>query len=203
MSSHSAAPLAAVSLYDARPFFEKALQFGIAHGIIDQSKLDAIRNDAPKGMVQIARYFGSEFLRPELEKARDRIVNLVSLYLESSYEGDLQAAGRAITRFCRAQGGSDMLKRLIAMPQNSLWRTNAAACRRAFRCWTLRSLPSTRLSWPKRKVAQVIDAAIWLADALGLDASVWTRRQGRRSRDPHRAVAAGHQTHRNAGLGGV
>ena len=47
--------------------------------------------DAPKGMVQIARYFGTEFLRPELEKARDRIVNLVSLYLEST-SGDGVAA---------------------------------------------------------------------------------------------------------------
>ena len=67
-----------VALFDARPFFEKALVYGLQHGIIDQSRLDAIQTDAPKGMVQIARYFGSEFLRPELEKARDRIINLVS-----------------------------------------------------------------------------------------------------------------------------
>jgi hypothetical protein len=43
-----------VSVYDARPFFEKALQYGLAHGIINAAKLDAIRQDAPKGMVQIA-----------------------------------------------------------------------------------------------------------------------------------------------------
>ena len=82
----------AVSLFDARPFFEKALAYGVQHGIIDQTKLDAICQDAPKGMVQIARYFGTEFLRPELEKARDRIINLVSLHLESSSGGDLRVA---------------------------------------------------------------------------------------------------------------
>jgi len=84
----SLAPASSVSLYDTRPFFEKALVFGVQNGIIDQQKLDAIGNDAPKGMVQIARYFGTEFLRPELEKARDRIINLVSLYLESSSGGE-------------------------------------------------------------------------------------------------------------------
>ena len=71
-----------VALFDDRPFFEKALAYGVQHGILDNAKLDAIQTDAPKGMVQIARYFGSEFLRPELEKAKDRIVNLVSLNLE-------------------------------------------------------------------------------------------------------------------------
>ena len=68
-----------VSVYEQRPFFEKALRYGIQHGMLDNAKLDAIATDAPKGMVQIARYFGSEFLRPELEKAKDRIVNLGSL----------------------------------------------------------------------------------------------------------------------------
>ncbi|HPH14018.1 MAG TPA: hypothetical protein PLC34_09500, partial [Burkholderiaceae bacterium] len=63
------APAAAqtVALFDARPFFEKALAYGLQHGIIDQARLDAIQTEAPKGMVQIARYFGSEFLRSELE----------------------------------------------------------------------------------------------------------------------------------------
>ena len=78
---------AGVSLYDARPFFEKALQHGLQQGLIDAAKLDAIALDAPKGMVQIARYFGNEFLRPDLEKARERIVNLVSLHLEHSTGG--------------------------------------------------------------------------------------------------------------------
>ncbi len=173
-------PLAAVSLYDARPFFEKALQFGVQHGIIDQQKLDAICNDAPKGMVQIARYLGNENLRPELEKAKDRIVNLVSLYLESTTGGDLRLAAESLrdhSFLSRSKGGSDLLKGLIAMPQNSHFGMNE---RGGFTDehipllakWTLRSLADYQAELAKRsQVAQVIDAAIWLADALGMEAT--------------------------------
>ncbi|MEY4346282.1 MAG: hypothetical protein RL032_2114, partial [Pseudomonadota bacterium] len=48
-----------ISLFDARPFFEKALAYGVQHGLINQAKLDAMCLEAPKGMVQIARYFGT------------------------------------------------------------------------------------------------------------------------------------------------
>ncbi|MEO8121157.1 MAG: hypothetical protein ABI606_17770, partial [Rhodoferax sp.] len=116
-----------VSVYDARPFFEKALLFGVQNGIIDPQKLDAICEDAPKGMVQIARYFGNEFLRPELEKAKDRMVNLVGLCLESTSKGDLALAAEALrdhSFLSRSKGGSDMLKSLVAMPQNSHFGMN-------------------------------------------------------------------------------
>lgn len=181
MPTHNASnPLAAVSLYDARPFFEKALVFGVQHGILDQPKLDAICTDAPKGMVQIARYLGNEFLRPELEKAKDRMVNLVSLYLEQSSGGDLRLAAESLrdhSFLSRSKGGSDMLKSLIAMPQNSHFGMNE---RSGFTDehipllakWTLRSLPDYQVELAKREqVALVIDAAIWLADALGMEAS--------------------------------
>ena len=61
MPTHESPQRSGVSLYDARPFFEKALVFGVQNGIIDQPRLEAICADAPKGMVQIARYFGNEF----------------------------------------------------------------------------------------------------------------------------------------------
>ena len=127
MSIQVPALMSSVSLYDARPFFEKALQYGVQNGIINSPKLDAICADAPKGMVQIARYFGNEFLRPELEKAKDRMVNLVSLYLEASSDGDLQQAAESLrdhSFLSRSKGGSDMLKALIAMPQNSHFGMN-------------------------------------------------------------------------------
>ena len=79
----------ALQLHDARPFFDKVLAHGVRRGIIDAERLAAINADAPKGIVQIARYFGSEFLRPELEKARDRMVNMISLYLLETTGGDL------------------------------------------------------------------------------------------------------------------
>ena len=184
MSSELSAPinpmpsLSSVSLYDARPFFEKALQYGVQTGIIDSQKLDAICTDAPKGMVQIARYFGNEFLRPELEKAKDRMVNLVSLYLESTTGGDLRQAAESLqghSFLSRSKGGSDMLKALIAMPQNSHFGMSE---RGGFTDehipvlakWSLRSLPDYQAELTKRQqVVRVMDAAIWLADALGMD----------------------------------
>nr|MDP2190590.1 hypothetical protein [Rhodoferax sp.] len=181
MPTRNASPSpSTVSLYDTRAFFEKALLFGVQNGIIDQQKLDAIYSDAPKGMVQIARYFGTEFLRPELEKAKDRMVNLVSLYLESSSGGDLRQAAEALrdhSFLSRSKGGSDMLKTLIAMPQNSHFGMNEHSGFTddhipQLAKWSLRSLPDYQAEFAKRsQVAQVIDAAIWLADALGMDAA--------------------------------
>jgi hypothetical protein len=169
----------AVSLYDARPFFEKALQHGVLHGILGPEKIEAMRVEGPKGLVQIARYFGNEFLRPELEKARDRMVNLISLYLESSCDGDVQQAAESLRDFSllsRSKGGSDMLKALIAMPQNSHFGMNE---RGGFRDehipllakWSLRSLADYQAELARRsQVAQVVDAALWLAGELGMDA---------------------------------
>lgn len=173
-----AAPAQAVSLFDARPFFEKALAYGVEHGLIDQAKLDAICADAPKGMVQIARYFGTEFLRPELELARDRIVNLVSLSLEHGSGGDLQRAAEALrdhSFLSRSKAGSDMLKALIAMPQSTHFGMNEGTGFRdehipLLAKWSLRSLPDYQAELASRsRVAAVVDAARWLAQQLGVD----------------------------------
>jgi hypothetical protein len=180
MTARATAPSASgISLFDARPFFEKALQYGVQRGIIDQAKLEAICQDAPKGMVQIARYFGTEFLRPELEKARDRMVNLVSLYLEDTSGGDLTLAAQSLrdhSFLSRSKGGSDMLKKLIAMPQNSHFGMHERAGFSDDQIpllakWSLRSYADYRAELAQRsQVAQVVDAALWLANALGMDA---------------------------------
>ena len=169
-----------VALFDARPFFEKALLYGLQHGLIDQSKLDAIATDAPKGMVQIARYFGSEFLRPELERAKDRIVNLVSLNLEHSSGGDLRKAAESLrdhSFMSRSKAASDMLKALFAMPDSSHFGMvekdafGQADAVTKLKEWSLKSLADYQAELSKRsKVAQVIEAALWLADYLGMDA---------------------------------
>ena len=173
-------PAASVSIYDARPFFEIALHYGVQHGIIDHQKLALICAEAPKGMVQIARYFGSEFLRPEIEKARERMVNLVSLYLETSCHGDLRQAAETLrdhSFLSRSKGGSDMLKTLIAMPQNSHFGMNEYGAFTDQQIpllakWTLRSLADYQAEFAQRsQVAEVMDAAIWLAAQLGLDAA--------------------------------
>ncbi len=173
-----ASALNSLAAFDDRSFFEKALAHGIAHGLIDTAKLDAIALEAPKGMVQIARYFGSEFLRPELEKARERLVNLVSLALETHSDGDLHQAAVALREhslLSRSKAGADMLKALIAMPQSSHFGMQE---RGGFTDehipqlakWSLRSAADFRAELAKRQqVADVVDAALWLADALGTD----------------------------------
>ena len=167
-----------ISLYDSRPFFEKALAYGVQHGIIPPEKLEAICTEAPKGMVQIARYFGSEYLRPEIEQAKLRIVNLVSLYLEHSTGGNVQLAAESLrdnSFLSHSKAGSSLLKDLITMPQNSHFGMNE---RTEFTDehipvlakWTLRTLPEFQAELAKRsQVAAVINAAIWLAEQLGFD----------------------------------
>ncbi len=170
---------AVVALFDDRPFFEKAVAYGVQHGMLDQAKLDAIQTDAPKGMVQIARYFGSEFLRPELEKAKDRIVNLVSLTLEIQSGGDLRKAAEQLREhsfMSRSKAASDMLKALIVMPQNTHFGMNEHGGFSdkhipQLAKWSLCSLAEYQAELAKRQqVAHVIDAAIWMADQLGLNA---------------------------------
>ena len=171
--------MSTVSLFDSRSFFEKALIHGVQHGIIPPEKIEAMNADAPKGIVQIARYFGSEYLRPELEKAKDRMLNLISLYLEHSTDGDVHKAAELLrdhSFLSRSKGGSDMLKSLIAMPQNSHFGmhegggfTNDHIPQLAK--WALRPLSDYRLELAQRsQVALVMEAAIHLADTLGLDA---------------------------------
>jgi hypothetical protein len=168
-----------VALFDDRPFFEKAIAYGVQHGILDQAKLDAIQTDAPKGMVQIARYFGSEFLRPELEKAKDRIVNMVSLTLEIQSGGDLRKAAEQLREhsfMSRSKAASDMLKALIVMPQNTHFGMNEHGGFSdkhipQLAKWSLCNLADYQAELSKRQqVAHVIDAAIWMADQLGLHA---------------------------------
>jgi hypothetical protein len=176
MSESIATPAAqALQLHDGRPFFEKALVFGIRHGLIDDAKLAAIHADAPKGMVQIARYFGTEFLRPDLEKARERMVNLISLYLLETTEANLEQAAISLrdhSLLSRSKGGSDMLKRLIAMPESSNFGMvgYADAQTPLLAVWSLRSHADYRLELARRtEVAHLMEAAQWFASQFDLD----------------------------------
>lgn len=177
MTKTAQAPVApsALALHDARPFFEKALAYGVQHGILDAAALDAIHAEAPKGMVQIARYFGSEFLRPELEKARERMVNLISLYLQDSCDNDLQAAAQSLRQhslLSRSKGGSDMLRRLIALPESSHFGMAGSdeAQTPLLALWSLRSHADYRAELARRShIAQTIEAALWLVALYDLD----------------------------------
>lgn len=169
------APSSALQLHDARPFFEKALAHAVQRGIIDAARLADIHADAPKGMVQIARYFGSEFLRPELEKARERMVNLISLYLLEITDGDLDQAAVSLrdhSFLSRSKGGSDMLKRLISMPESSNFGMAgyADAQTQMLAAWSLRSHAEYRAELARRThFSEAIAAAQWLAERHDLD----------------------------------
>ena len=181
MPTHLPVSPAAVSIYDARPFFEKALRFGIQNRIIDSRKIEAICTDAPKGMVQIARYFGNEFLRPDIEKAKDRLVNLVSLYLESTSAGDLRLAAEALrdhSFLSQSKGGSDMLRALLAMPESTSFYADVDTARderappKGLAEWSLKSFADYQAElFRRRPIQQELGAAVWLAGQLGTEQS--------------------------------
>lgn len=111
-----------VTIVDERPFFARALAFGLEQGLLTPAHLDKMEMDAPKGIVQIADHFGTAYLRTDLETAIQRIVNLISLYLEDSTAGDLRQAAISLrdnTFLSHSRGGSEMLKRLQAMPTDT------------------------------------------------------------------------------------
>lgn len=107
---------------DTRPFFEQALAYGRARGLIDDERLVGIRNEGAKGIVQLASFFSTSHLRPELEAARTRLVTLVSLALEMASGGDLAAATELLRRrtlLSLSKAGADALRSLLSLPQDA------------------------------------------------------------------------------------
>ncbi|MEN9373401.1 MAG: hypothetical protein RIR79_953 [Pseudomonadota bacterium] len=169
-----------IALFDKRPFFEKALIYGKENGILNATHLEKICRDAPKGMVQIARYFGTEFLRPELEKSRERMVNLVSLYLAQSCAGDLHQAAESLrdnSFLSRSKGGSDMLKALMVMPEDTHFALHGSTVFDddsipILDKWTQRSLSDYQMEFARRStIATIVNAAIWFAQQCGMNES--------------------------------
>ena len=106
---------------NTQPYFERALRFGLEHGIITEPRLQSIISEGATGTVQIANYFGTAHLRTDLENAKERMVNLISLYLEDFSEGDLRTAAISLrdkSLPAHSKGGSDMLRRLHALPED-------------------------------------------------------------------------------------
>lgn len=113
----------ALATVDRRPFFEQAIAYGVAHGILDGLHLNRLRDEGPKGVVQIANHFGTAYLQASLETAAARMVNLISLYLEEQSNANLMLAASSLrdnTLLSHSRGGSEMLKRLNALPQDTL-----------------------------------------------------------------------------------
>ncbi|MBC3885935.1 hypothetical protein [Undibacterium griseum] len=166
-----------IALTDHRPFFETALRYGVQRAIIPSSKITAIETEAPKGMVQIAAAFGSQYLRPEIELARRRIVNLASLYLLETSGGDLEMAAKLIrdnTFLTLSRGGSGLLKALFAMPEYPLLGQDVKGKVEDFLdVWSLKDTPSDYRNALAHRQANVleIEAGFWFGDMLGLSRS--------------------------------
>ena len=114
--------ISAVTTVDNRSFFEKAVQHGLETGLLTPENLAKFIADGPKGIVQIADHFGTAYLRTDLETATVRMTNLISLYLEDCSNGNLSTAAMSLrdnSLLSQSRGGSEMLKRLYAMPSET------------------------------------------------------------------------------------
>jgi hypothetical protein len=171
---HMATGLTGLATFDGRPFFDKALYHGVKQRIISPERLYAIQADFAKGIVQIANYFGTAYLRPELELALRRMVYLMSLYLEDVSGGDLPVAAASLrdkTLLSHSKGGSDMLKRLQAMTENTPMLDTEG--QRVYLDDKTAANPLTLAEYrAERAVRQVsqdtIDFSLWLAKKMGV-----------------------------------
>lgn len=170
----------AIALSDDRPYFEQALQYGTRRALLSSSRLQALEEEAAKGMVQIAATFGSKYLLSDVELARQRMVNLVSLYLSVQTAGDLDLAARQIrdqTFLTLSRGGSGLLKALFALPDYPVLAPNSAASKGKvedfLEVWSLKSdLKEYHQALQQRQeYADEIGLAIWFAEELGLTVS--------------------------------
>ena len=167
-----------LAAFDDRPFFDKALRYGVAERIIASDRLQCIEQDLAKGLVQIANYFGTAHLRPELDLALRRMVKLISLYLEEISAGDLCVAAASLrdkTLLSHSKGGSEMLKRLHALPESAVIGGECVSVesQRAYLDEVTRSatfsLESYRAELGLRlKNQMAIDFSLWLAKKMGV-----------------------------------
>lgn len=112
-----------LSTIDTRPYFEQVLQHGWQEGLIDAPRLEAMRREGAKGVVQLAAFFSTAHLRPALEAARTRLVTLVSFSLEAE-SGRMPQKAAALLRdrslLALSKAGADRLRQLMALPADSL-----------------------------------------------------------------------------------
>src|SRR5690606_13604546 len=81
---------------DSSPYFERVLRYAIEQGLIDDVRLEAMKREGAKGIVQLAQFFSTAHLRPALESARTRLVTLVSLALEADSGRRMDTASRLL-----------------------------------------------------------------------------------------------------------
>jgi hypothetical protein len=160
-----------VATVDKRPFFEKALCYGVQNGLIDPIKCQMIITDAAKGTVQVAQHFGTSHIYTDLDNARKRIVNLISLYLEDLYPDNLALAAESLrdnSFLSHSRGGNEMLKKLHAMPELPVFLGENAQALKEFQDERTLAKPMSLSAYRKelkrrQDNAASIAAARWLA----------------------------------------
>ena len=171
----------ALATVDDRPFFDRALRYGVAQQIISRERYEALIVEGEKSLVQIANFFGTAHLRIDLENACTRVVNLASLFVEDQAFGDLSRAAALLrdkTLQSCSKGGSDMLRQLRALPEMAVFEPQIVTpeeYRQALNNWTFASPMSAveyRAALAERlQVKRQIDLAIRLAQRLGESAA--------------------------------
>ncbi|WP_288842257.1 hypothetical protein [uncultured Deefgea sp.] len=168
-----------VTTFDSRRFFDKAFVYGVQHGIISAERQTMIQADLAKGMVQIANYFGTAYLRPDLELAIIRITNLISIYLEDHAQGDVQVAAQSLQNnslLSHSKQGADMLRRLHSQPKETLLLQYGAASTEEQQSFLNEMSRESQISWPEYKaelargqaIQNLLDLGFWLAKKLKL-----------------------------------
>ncbi len=176
----------ALTTVDTRPYFERVLCHALQTGVVDNTRLDALRREGAKGIVQLATYFGTPNLRPELEAARTRLVTLVGLALEAESGGKIEVAGcllRDKTLLALSKAGADRLRKLHTLPTERLLGA-PEVFRESEKDFLARCTADSPMTYARYLAEQVtrernkdyIDAAYWLAGRLGVareDADEW------------------------------
>ncbi|QRX84350.1 hypothetical protein [Glaciimonas sp. PAMC28666] len=168
-----------IATVDKRPFFEKALSYGVQKDIIDQEKCRTIIADGAKGSVQIADFFGSSHLHTDLDNARKRMVNLISLFLEDACNGDLEPAAISLrdnTFLSHSRGGNEMLKALHALPDCAVFGDVKSQDVKSFQDERTLVKPYTLVAYRKERQtreedANTLAAATWFAKSMALPRS--------------------------------
>lgn len=175
-----------IATVDSRPYFERALCHARAEGLVDAARLEAIHREGAKGIVQLAAYFSTANLRPELEAARTRLVTLVGLALEAESGGKLDVAARLLrdkTLLALSKAGADRLRRLHALPTERLLGS-PEIFRESEKEYLDQSTREPVITYARylaehaarERNQHYIDAAYWLAERFGVargDAQAW------------------------------
>ncbi|MBK7847079.1 MAG: hypothetical protein IPJ73_07045 [Zoogloea sp.] len=176
----------ALTTVDTRPYFERVLCHALQEGLVDGPRLHALRREGAKGIVQLATYFGTPNLRPELEAARTRLVTLVGLALEAESGGKIEVAGcllRDKTLLALSKAGADRLRKLHTLPTERLLGA-PEVFRESEKDFLARCTADSPMTYARYLAEQVtrernkdyIDATYWLVGRLGVareDADEW------------------------------